>query len=134
MNTQTDHLFEAAKKAHSKSYSPYSHFKVGAAILDENNQIHMGCNVENAAYPIGCCAEQSAVAQMIVAGGHQIKEILVLGKKGQACPPCGACRQIIFEHGSSDTLVHLEVSMGQFTTKKISDLLPDAFDHSHLVK
>ncbi|TDR18493.1 cytidine deaminase [Marinicella litoralis] len=127
-------LFEAAKMAHKKAYSPYSNFKVGAAILDDQDQVHIGCNVENAAYPIGCCAEQSAVSQMIVNGGTKIKDILVIGKKGQACPPCGACRQIIFEHGSKETKVHLETSAGKFVSKNIGDLLPDAFDHSHLDK
>ncbi len=129
-----DVLFEAAKKAHMNSYSPYSKFKVGAAILDDKGQIYIGCNVENAAYPIGCCAEQSAVSQMIVNGGKTIKDILVIGKKGQSCPPCGACRQIIFEHGNKNTRVHLEISPGQFINKKISDLLPEAFDHSFLDK
>jgi len=127
-------LFNAAKIAHKKSYSPYSKFKVGAAIMDNQGHIHMGCNVENAAYPIGCCAEQSAVSQMIVNGGTKIEEILIIGKKGQACPPCGACRQIIFEHGYQHTQVHLETSPGQFITKSISDLLPEAFDHSYLEK
>lgn len=129
-----DALFEAAKKAQSLSYSPYSKFKVGAAILDNKGQIHIGCNVENAAYPIGCCAEQSAVSQMIVNGGQKITDILIIGKKGESCPPCGACRQIILEHGENTTRVHLETSPGQFISKKISELLPEAFDHSFLEK
>ena len=90
--------------------------------------------VENAAYPIGCCAEQSAVAQMIINGGRTIKHILVVGKAGETCPPCGACRQIIAEHGDSHTQIHLEISAGQFSTQSINDLLPDAFDHSQLKK
>lgn len=132
MNTKT--LYQAAKDAQQKAYAPYSQFKVGVAILDENNNIHQGCNVENAAYPIGCCAEQSAVTQMILSGGTQIKHILVVGKDGEACPPCGACRQIIFEHGNQDTAVHLESSQGQFISKTITQFLPDAFDHKLLDK
>jgi cytidine deaminase len=125
-------LFQAAKKAHKKAYAPYSKFYVGAAILDEHGQIHIGCNVENAAYPVGCCAEQSAVSQMIINGGKSIKEILIIGQKGQPCPPCGACRQIIFEHGDANTQVHLETAQSSFSSRSIKDLLPEAFDHSFL--
>lgn len=132
MNTKT--LYKAAKMAQEKAYAPYSRFKVGVAILDENNTIHHGCNIENAAYPIGCCAEQSAVAQMILNGGTQIQQILVVGKPGEPCPPCGACRQIILEHGKQETMVHLESANGEFNSKSIAELLPDAFDHRQLDK
>lgn len=127
-------LFKAAKQAHKKAYAPYSNFHVGAAILDENNVIHVGCNVENASYPVGCCAEQSAVSQMIVNGGHVIKEILIIGKKGEPCPPCGACRQIIFEHADESTKIHLETVNGEFSSRSIREILPEAFDHSFLDK
>ena len=129
-----EQLFEAAKKAHKMAYAPYSKFKVGAAILDEHNHIHVGCNVENAAYPIGCCAEQSAVSQMIVNGGKLIKHILIIGRKGETCPPCGACRQIIFEHSDETTQIYLESSQGQFNSRSIEQLLPEAFHHSQLAK
>ncbi len=131
--TQKD-LFKAAKKAHKKAYAPYSNFHVGAAILDEKGQIHIGCNVENASYPVGCCAEQSAVSQMIVNGGKTIKDILIIGKKGEPCPPCGACRQIIFEHADENTIIHLETTNGEFTKRTIKEILPEAFDHSFLNK
>jgi cytidine deaminase len=127
-------LFKAAKQAHKQAYAPYSKFHVGAAIRDENNVIHIGCNVENAAYPVGCCAEQSAVSQMIVNGGKVIKDILIIGKKGEPCPPCGACRQIIFEHADENTVIHLETVNGEFSSRSISEILPEAFDHSFLVK
>jgi len=132
MNLTT--LHQTALKAQTKAYAPYSKFYVGAVIIDEKGVIHSGCNVENAAYPIGCCAEQSAVSQMIVNGGQTIKHILVIGKAGEICPPCGACRQIISEHGDSETQIHLETSAGQFSTQSINDLLPDAFGHSKLDK
>ncbi|MEZ5472241.1 MAG: cytidine deaminase [Marinicella sp.] len=127
-------LFKAAKKAHKQAYAPYSNFHVGAAILDDKGQIHIGCNVENAAYPVGCCAEQSAVSQMIVNGGKVIKNILIIGQKGQPCPPCGACRQIIFEHGDQTTQIYLETTQGNFSRRSLKDLLPEAFDHSFLNK
>lgn len=127
-------LLKAARKAQSKAYAPYSNFQVGAAIIDESNQVHLGCNIENAAYPIGCCAEQSAVASMIINGGHTIKHILVVGKPGEPCPPCGACRQIIFEHSEADTMIHLESSTNQLSSRTIDELLPEAFHHSQLDK
>jgi cytidine deaminase len=130
MNLKDLHL--TAQKAQKQAYAPYSNFYVGAAIVDEQGVIHSGCNVENAAYPIGCCAEQSAVAQMIVNGGHTIKQILIIGKAGVTCPPCGACRQIISEHGDNETQIHLETAPGQFSTQSINDLLPDAFRHTQL--
>ena len=126
-------LLKAAKKAHKKAYAPYSKFHVGAAILDEKGQIHIGCNVENAAYPVGCCAEQSAVSQMIVNGGTIIKNILIIGKKGEPCPPCGACRQIIFEHADQSTQIHLENTNGTFSKHAIKDRLPEALNHSFLL-
>ncbi|MFC3193463.1 cytidine deaminase [Marinicella sediminis] len=132
----TAQLYQAAKQAQDKAYAPYSHFRVGAAILDNNQQITAGCNVENAAYPIGCCAEQAAVAHMIMSGGQAIDHILIVGGDGQPCPPCGACRQIIFEHGHMETMVYLEQpdNQGNFTARPIKELLPDAFDHSQLAK
>ena len=75
MNKPLDNLIDAAKQARSRAYAPYSQFKVGAALMDENGNIHQGCNVENASYPIGCCAEQSAVSQMILSGGSHIQTI-----------------------------------------------------------
>jgi cytidine deaminase len=127
-------LHQTALAAQEKAYAPYSKFFVGAAIIDENGLLHSGCNVENAAYPIGCCAEQSAVSQMILNGGNTIKHILIIGKSGEKCPPCGACRQIISEHGDNETQIHLETSLGQFSNHSINELLPDAFDHSKLAK
>ncbi len=125
-------LLPIAEKARNMAYAPYSEFYVGAAIVDEQGNIHSGCNVENAAYPIGCCAEQSAVAQMILNGGKSIKQILIIGKPGNTCPPCGACRQIIAEHGDASTQIHLETADGQFSTQSIDELLPNAFHPSKL--
>lgn len=129
-------LYLAAKAAQDKAYAPYSRFKVGAAIMDDQQRISAGCNVENAAYPIGCCAEQAAVAHMIMAGGSAITHILIIGSDGKPCPPCGACRQIIFEHGNPQTMVYLENGQGDghFNARPIKELLPDAFDHSQLLK
>ncbi|MEC7362061.1 MAG: cytidine deaminase, partial [Pseudomonadota bacterium] len=85
----------------ARAYAPYSRFPVGAAIRDETGAVHIGANVENAAYPVGNCAEASAIAAMVMAGGTRIAEIAVAGGDGgMLCTPCGACRQRIREFGT----------------------------------
>ncbi|MFD0933623.1 cytidine deaminase, partial [Methylobacterium trifolii] len=83
-------LFEAARTARARAYAPYSRFAVGAALRDETGAIHAGCNVENAAYPVGTCAEAGAIAAMIAAGGRHIRAMLVLGDGAGLVTPCGA--------------------------------------------
>ena len=86
-------LYERAKTVMEKAYAPYSKFKVGAAIFDENGKYHVGCNIENAAYPIGNCAEASAISAMIASNGNKIIAISVTGYGNLLCTPCGGCRQ-----------------------------------------
>ena len=88
-------LFEAAEAVRALAYAPYSKFKVGAAILADNGEIYAGCNVENAAYPQGNCAEASAIAAMIAGGGRRITRIYVTGPGRDPVTPCGGCRQRI---------------------------------------
>ena len=90
-------LYERAKTVMEKAYAPYSKFKVGAAIFDENGKYHVGCNIENAAYPIGNCAEASAISAMIASNGNKIIAISVTGYGNLLCTPCGGCRQRIRE-------------------------------------
>lgn len=128
--TYTDEdLFEYAKKAREQAYAPYSKFKVGAAILDENGAIHSGCNVENAAYPLGVCAEASAIGAMINAGGRRIVKIAVVGggEKVELCTPCGGCRQAIAEFADDGASIMLQVSDGGVLRYSIAELLPHAF-------
>ena len=118
----------AAEQAMKMAYAPYSKFQVGAAILDEKGRLHAGCNVENSAYPIGCCAEQAAVAAMVLAGGRTIKDILIVSRKQSPCPPCGACRQVIAEHSQNDTRIHLINEDHSVVSFSVADLLPQAFN------
>lgn len=124
-------LVTASSAACKKAYAPYSKFHVGAALYDENNNLHSGCNVENSAYPIGCCAEQAAVAAMILNGGKTIQDIVIQADKNNPCPPCGACRQIIAEHSNADTRIHLINSDQTFSSYRIEELLPQAFTPNH---
>ena len=125
-------LFKAAKAAQARAYVPYSHYKVGAAILDEAGDIHAGCNVENAAYPAGACAEAGAISVMIAAGGTRIKAILVIGPGDDLTTPCGGCRQRIREFASGDTPVHIAGSKGLTKTFTLAELLPASFGPGNL--
>ena len=124
-------LVAASSSAYQRAYAPYSNFRVGAALLDENNTLHSGCNVENSAYPIGCCAEQAAVAAMILSGGRFIKDIVIQADKNNPCPPCGACRQVIAEHSNAQTRIHLINSDHSLSSYRIEELLPQAFTPNH---
>jgi cytidine deaminase len=124
-------LINEAQKAMKCAYAPYSKFSVGAAILDENNNIHAGCNVENAAYPLGTCAEGSAISNMIISGGKSIKKIMLVSSGEQLVTPCGGCRQKIKEF--SDSKTEIIVFHDNKTTKfSMEDLLPQSFSKEFL--
>lgn len=132
-NTNINKLIIEATKAYNRAYAPYSKFNVGATILDENGDIHIGCNVENAAYPSGSCAEQNAIGSMIASGGKLIKEILIIGKSDFLITPCGACRQRIREFSNENTLIHISSVLDGFQkTFTIETVLPDSFGPENL--
>ena len=121
-------LFDAADLAAQKAYAPYSNFSVGAAIRTPSGHILSGCNVENAAYPAGTCAEAGAIAAMVAAGETKISDIAIVGVKSNPCYPCGACRQRVFEFSDAATRVHLrDGATGKAITHSIDALLPHAF-------
>ena len=115
-----------------KAYAPYSGFAVGAAILDEKGNIHSGANIENAAYPQGCCAEASAISVLIMAGGRQIRKIAVAGRGEFLCTPCGGCRQKIREFGTADTQIVICDEAGPRQTFTLDALLPHSFGPDNL--
>lgn len=121
-------LLALALKAQKNAHAPYSNFNVGAAIIDENSQLHASCNVENAAYPLGQCAEAGAISAMVASGGKQIKQILIASPNDDFCPPCGGCRQKIAEFAEKQTEVILATQSGKMKTIKFTKLLPLAFD------
>jgi cytidine deaminase len=127
-----DTLFEAAKAMQAKAYVPYSRFKVGAAIRTPNGGIYAGCNVENAAYPQGACAETGAISAMIAAGENRIQEILVIGNGEELVTPCGGCRQRIREFASAETPIHIAGPDGVRRSFTLDDLLPFSFGPDHL--
>lgn len=120
-------LFEAALAVRRHAYAPYSRFAVGAALRDESGAIHAGCNVENAAYPVGTCAEAGAIAAMIAAGGRRIAAILVCAEGAVPVTPCGACRQRIREFAGPDVPVHAAGPGGILACHTLEALLPASF-------
>lgn len=129
---QDEKLFELAKDAMSKAYVPYSHFTVGAAIRTASGNLYTGCNVENAAYPEGVCAEGGAISAMVLGGDTQIQDIYVIGKGEQLVTPCGGCRQKIREFSSEDTMIHICGPEGVRKSLTMEELLPFSFGPENL--
>ncbi len=125
-------MLQAARDAMDKAYAPYSRFCVGAVIRAQSGKLYAGCNVENAAYPSGSCAEQGAVSAMILGGDTKIKEIVVMGNGENLVSPCGACRQRIREFATPETLVHICDRNGVRKTLSLSELLPVSFGPENL--
>lgn len=124
-----DDLVAAASESRRNAHSHYSGFSVGASIVDDNGNLHTGCNIENAAYPLGNCAEASAIGAMINAGGKRIVRIAVVGGKAEPspCTPCGGCRQRIHEFADSDTVIIALNDDGAWQHYSIAELLPAGF-------
>ncbi len=129
MSVLDDDLISAAHDARAQAYCRYSGFSVGAAIVDENGNVHIGCNVENASYPLGNCAEASAIAAMIQQGGKHIVKIAVVGGKSSptACTPCGGCRQRIYEFADEETIVIALNEASDWQHYSMDELLPAGF-------
>jgi cytidine deaminase len=125
-------LFAAAKAAQANAYAPYSRFRVGAALRSASGAVFSGCNVENAAYPQGSCAEAGAIAAMALAGDRRIAEILVVGDGEALCTPCGGCRQRIREFADAKTWVYVAGPEGVRAAFSLAELLPESFGPDHL--
>jgi cytidine deaminase len=125
-------LLDAARAARARAYAPYSRFQVGAAVLDEQGRIHAGCNVENAAYPQGQCAEAAALAAMVLAGGRRALALLVAGDGPQPVTPCGGCRQKLREFAADDAPVLAADAAGVRAHFTLGELLPHGFGPEHL--
>ena len=122
-------LMVKAKKASENSYSPYSHFPVGACVLMESGKTYIGTNVENASYGATICAERSAILNAIVNGERKIKAVAIYGPKMKRCAPCGLCRQVIDEFRSDNGVdIVLEGDNGELEIHSIDELLPLGFN------
>lgn len=127
-----DALFASAQAAQSRAYAPYSRFKVGAAILADDGKVYPGCNVENAAYPVGACAEAGAISAMIAGGGRAIRAIVVIGDGAELVTPCGACRQRIREFATPETPIVIAGPEGIRARFSLIELLPASFGPANL--
>lgn len=123
---------QAARNARDNAYAPYSCYYVGAAVRTQSGQVFAGCNVENAAYPEGTCAEAGAIAAMVMAGHQHIVEVLVMGPVGSPCTPCGGCRQKLREFCRDDAPVHVCDPERLLLTTSIAELMPHAFGPDNL--
>jgi len=123
-------LLAAALKAATLSYSPYSKFRVGAALLTKSGKIISGCNVENASYGLTLCAERTAIATAVAAGHRQFKALAVVGGRNKAIPPCGACLQVLAEFCPPDLPVYLAPlnKPDKLERTTLGTLLPNAFN------
>lgn len=129
MTVDEQQLIDAAKKVRPNAHAPYSGYLVGAALIDDTGKLHTGCNVENAAFPEGTCAEANAIGSMVAAGGKRIVAIAAVGGKDdiEACTPCGGCRQSIREFSDENTRVILIGEGNSIDSYSIDELLPAAF-------
>lgn len=133
-NAQRQALLAAASAAMARAHAPYSRFHVGAAVLDGQGRIHAGCNVENAAYPQGVCAEAGAISAMVLAGQRRARAVLVAGGGAHLCTPCGGCRQKLREFcGDPKTFVVMAANENGVQRRwTLEDLLPQSFGPDHL--
>ena len=120
-------LLAAATEAHRRAYCPYSHYRVGAAIRTGSGAVVTGCNVENAAYPLGSCAEVGAIAAMVLAGERSIAEIVVVTDGDIPGTPCGGCRKRLREFAGSELWVHSISADGAILSTTLGELLPHSF-------
>jgi cytidine deaminase len=117
-----DSLKAQAVEAATHAYAPYSHFPVGAAALVDDGRVVVGCNVENASYGVGLCAECGLVSQLHISGGGRLTHFVCVNGQSEVIMPCGRCRQLLFENGGAELLL-----MTVSGVRRMDEVLPDAF-------
>ena len=129
---QIQTLLDAARAARQRAYAPYSRFLVGAAVLDDQGRVHAGCNVENAAYPQGVCAEAGALSAMVLAGSTRVRALVVVGEGPAWVTPCGGCRQKLREFAAPDAPVIVANQEQVQARLTLGQLLPHSFGPEQL--
>lgn len=124
-------LIDAALAARENAFAPYSNFKVGAALEDESGRVHTGCNVENSTYGLTVCAERVAVLKAVSEGARRFRRIVVAADSEALTPPCGACRQILWEFCGDIEIVLVNLK-GKSKSYRLAELFPSPFDDSFL--
>jgi len=126
-----EELISLAKSAKKRAYAPYSGFRVGAALLTREGRVYTGCNIELSSYSLTICAERVALFKAISEGEREFEAMAVVSDSEEPCPPCGACRQVMWEF-SGDMKVILANPKGEYRTTSVRDLLPEAFHKKFL--
>ncbi|RDL43288.1 cytidine deaminase [Marinomonas piezotolerans] len=132
MSSSHQTWLERAESAMNRAYVPYSKFQVGAVIETVSGQVFSGCNVENASYPEGTCAEAGAISAMVMGGEHRIRQIYVMGRGKELVTPCGGCRQRIREFSDEHTQIHICAPEGVRKSLLLNELLPFSFGPDNL--
>jgi cytidine deaminase len=130
-----EQLVVEAKQVRKNAYAPYSHYKVGAALLSSSGALYTGCNVENVSYGGTVCAERGAIMQMVAAGERELTMCVIASEGPNPAPPCGFCRQVLAEFASDLPIVMVGVTPGEqdtFVRSNLSELLPGQFTQAHL--
>ncbi len=125
-------LIEKAKEMLQQAYVPYSKFPVGAAVLTANGNVYQGCNIENAAFPVTCCAERVAIFKAISEGERDFQSIAVIANTDRPVPPCGSCRQVMAEFFPEELPVYISNRDGEMNETTVGDLLPFSFNPDDL--
>ena len=121
-------LMDKAKEASKASYSPFSRFAVGAAILTSSGKVYSGCNVENSSFGLTICAERTAIFKAVSEGEREVLAVAIYSPNSDSCYPCGACRQVLFEfQGDEDEILVITENLGELEVKKLSYFLPCGF-------
>ena len=131
--TEEDDLIAAAERARSHAHAPYSHFNVGAALETANGRVFSGCNIENATYGLTVCAERVAIWKALSEGENEFRRLAIVVDTAELTPPCGACRQVIWEFCADIDVILANLS-GKRSTYRMKDLLPYPFDQRFLDK
>lgn len=124
-------LIKLAEEARKKAYTPYSNFKVGAALVTESGKVFKGCNIESASYSVTICAERTAIVKCVSEGNLDIKKIAIVGSEDKLSFPCGVCRQLLFEFGRNIEII-VAKNTKEFESYTIEELLPHGFGPENL--
>ncbi|MDO5307189.1 MAG: cytidine deaminase [bacterium] len=127
MEIDFKNLMDKAKDASQKSYSPFSRFAVGAAVMCTSGKIYSGCNVENSSFGLTICAERCAIFKAISEGEREILAVAIYSPNSDSCYPCGACRQVMFEFQGDEEISVVTENFGELEIKKLSYFLPCGF-------
>ena len=128
-----EELIDLAREAREKAHAPYSNFEVGAALVTSDGRVWTGCNIENSTYSLTVCAERVAIFKAVSEGSREIVKIAVVADTENLTPPCGCCRQMIWEFAADETMVIMANLSGEVLKCEVRELLPKAFDASFLV-